>query len=131
MAGRKGRRGSWFGISAKRNLKDKKVNNCLQCDKTVGTRAKVYFFRLPLAGYSALSLQHGPITTPEHEIREIRNPVRNSITVDLGVDDLVEDGGDGFFGGPEPRQIQTGKKSVALSLSGKEEPKDGGVSFWI
>lgn len=49
--------------------------------------------------------------------------------VDLGVDDLVEDGGDGFFGGPEPRQIQTEKKSVALPLSGKEEPKEGGVSL--
>lgn len=56
-------------------------------------------------------------------------PVSDSITVDLGVDDLVEDGGDGFFGGPEPRQIRTERKDVAMPLSGKEEPKEGGVSF--
>ena len=34
----------------------------------------------------------------------------------------------GLFGGPEPRQIQTEKKSVAMPLSGKEEPKGSGVS---
>ena len=52
MAGRTGRRGSGIATSVKRNLKDKKVNKCLQCDKTVGTRAKVYFFRPPPVAWS-------------------------------------------------------------------------------
>lgn len=90
--------GSGVAISARSNLKrtkGKPASACLQCDKTAGTRAKVYFFRL-LWLHVLLFLNHlNQSPYCNLDFMRLAIPVSDSIMVDLGVDDLVEDGGDG------------------------------------
>lgn len=124
-----GDRGRGLRVRLKRNLKDKKKSTSA-CNATKPSVPAPKSISLSPSGWMLFS---SSLLWANHQLCNLRCkiPVSDSITVDLEVDDLVEDCGDSFFGGPEPRQIQTEKKSVALPLSGKAEPKEGGVSSCV